>query len=175
MKNHYETLGVSRDATPEEIIKAYRKLAMRYHPDRRGSGNEEKFKEAKEAYEVLSDPEKRKAYDLELQLAENHPVQNPVVKQASETTTQPLSLIDQLWNEVFNWESLLWVATCLLIASFFLNQLMKYHHEVDILGEILLRKELGCAEVDPRKINPGEIYQNAGCRETPVYKKKYPK
>lgn len=60
---YYETLGVPSKATPEEITMAYRKLAMRYHPDRDGA-NEELFKEAKEAYEVLSDPKKRKNYDL---------------------------------------------------------------------------------------------------------------
>jgi len=64
-KDYYKTLGVKKDATAEEIKKAYRKLAMKYHPDR-NPGNkeaEEKFKEITEANEVLSDPEKRKKYN----------------------------------------------------------------------------------------------------------------
>jgi molecular chaperone DnaJ len=64
-RDYYETLGVNRDASDEEIKKAYRKLAMKYHPDRNpdSKDTEEKFKEAKEAYEMLSDAQKRAAYD----------------------------------------------------------------------------------------------------------------
>ena len=64
-KDYYKTLGVEKDATQEEIKKAYRKLALKYHPDRNPDNkqSEEKFKEITEANEVLSDPEKRKKYD----------------------------------------------------------------------------------------------------------------
>jgi curved DNA-binding protein len=63
-KDYYEILGVSRDATQDDIKKAYRKLARKYHPDvSEAADAEERFKEVGEAYEVLSDAEKRAAYD----------------------------------------------------------------------------------------------------------------
>ena len=64
-RDYYEILGVARDASDQEIKSAYRKLALKHHPDRNQGKPEaeEKFKEAAEAYEVLSDDEKRAAYD----------------------------------------------------------------------------------------------------------------
>ena len=63
-KDYYSTLGVSKTASADEIKKAYRKLALQYHPDRnKGKESEEKFKEVTKAYEVLSDSGKRQTYD----------------------------------------------------------------------------------------------------------------
>ena len=64
-KDYYDILGVSKDASEDEIKKAYRKKAMKFHPDRNSDDPdaEQKFKEASEAYEVLGDSEKRQRYD----------------------------------------------------------------------------------------------------------------
>ena len=64
-QDYYEVLGVSRNSNEDEIKKAYRKLALKYHPDRNPDdpGAEEKFKEASEAYDVLQDSEKRDLYN----------------------------------------------------------------------------------------------------------------
>src|SRR3954471_2238059 len=64
-RDHYEVLGVSRSATPEEISKAYRKLARQHHPDRNPGDKqaEGRFKEIQNAYDTLSDPKKKAVYD----------------------------------------------------------------------------------------------------------------
>ena len=63
-KDYYKILGISRNATEEDVKKAYRKMALRFHPDKnKSAGAEEKFKEIAEAYEVLSDKRKRDVYD----------------------------------------------------------------------------------------------------------------
>jgi curved DNA-binding protein len=70
-RDYYAILGISKTASPEEIKQAFRKLARKYHPDV-NPGNkqaEARFKEINEAYEVLSDPDKRKKYDLLVNMA----------------------------------------------------------------------------------------------------------
>jgi len=73
-RDYYDVLGLAKNASDDDIKKAYRKLAMKYHPDRNQDDptSEEKFKEVKEAYETLSDPQKRAAYNTYGHNAENN-------------------------------------------------------------------------------------------------------
>jgi curved DNA-binding protein CbpA len=75
MKNYYEILGISRNATPEEIKKAYRKLSMKFHPDKNEGDAffEEMFKKIQEAYEVLSNASKRHQYNAMLDSQQGNP------------------------------------------------------------------------------------------------------
>src|SRR6185437_14738916 len=98
----YEVLSVSRDATDQELKTAYRKLAMQYHPDRNPDDPtaEEKFKECSEAYQVLSDPEKRAAYDRYGHAAFNGggPGGNPFAGGAQDIS----DIFGDLFGEMFN-------------------------------------------------------------------------
>ena len=82
-KDYYDILGINKKATPEEIKKAYRTLAMKYHPDRNQGDKtaESKFKEASEAYQVLSDPKK------------NHPMISLVILPLKEEVEAQVDLI----------------------------------------------------------------------------------
>jgi curved DNA-binding protein CbpA len=80
-KDYYQILGISRDASSEDIKKAFRQLAMRYHPDRNPANPkeaEDKFKEINEAYEVLGDEQKRWQYDRVVSLL-GYPRRKPVM------------------------------------------------------------------------------------------------
>ena len=65
-RDYYDVLGVSKSASPEELKSAYRKLAVKYHPDKNPGDKtaEDKFKEASEAYHVLSNPERKQSYEF---------------------------------------------------------------------------------------------------------------
>ena len=88
MRDPYSVLGVSSNASDQEIKRAYRELARKYHPDNYANNPladlaEEKMKEINEAYEILSDPEKRKKYDDQQQVAQPH----ETFKKKTKTTT----------------------------------------------------------------------------------------
>ena len=90
MNNYYEILGVSKDASQEDIKKAYRKLSLEFHPDRNPNG-EDKFKEISSAYNVVGDKDKRKEYDAQL----NNPFGRMGGRQFHESN------IDDLFSQMF--------------------------------------------------------------------------
>src|SRR5215510_14205835 len=75
MRDYYDVLGVSPDAGADEIKRAYRQLARRYHPDISGDDRGARFLEVSRAYEVLNDPARRRSYDKELRLRESASLQ----------------------------------------------------------------------------------------------------
>jgi hypothetical protein len=86
--NRYDVLGIRDDATPEEVKKAYRKLAAKTHPDRNGEDMTPLFRSVQDAYETLSDPAKRAAYDRELSRA-SMPLPQPQPEPAAYSGPQP--------------------------------------------------------------------------------------
>ena len=105
MKNYYEILGVPRDADEEQLKKAYRKLAMKFHPDKNPDDPtaEEKFKEVGEAYDVLRNPEKRASYDYFGSSGTNPGFQNNFHKQYQERTTESFQdLFTEIFGDIFS-------------------------------------------------------------------------
>ncbi len=88
MSNYYKILGIPKNATDTQIKKAYRKLALKWHPDKNKSrGAEEKFMEITEAYDILSDPEKRRKYDRQGRSRPTRPTQTNTAKPNTTSTT----------------------------------------------------------------------------------------
>jgi molecular chaperone DnaJ len=93
-KDFYKVLGVNQEAGPEKIRRAYRQAAKRYHPDV-SSRNEEKFREVQEAYDTLSDPEKKALYDREI--SDKHsPAVSPEFHYSYPLGSYPSSLFDEI-------------------------------------------------------------------------------
>ncbi len=93
-KNFYKVLGVNQKAGPEKIKRAYRQAAKRYHPDV-SPQNEEKFREAQEAYDTLSDPKKKALYDREI-LEKRSPAASPPSYGSYPLQSYPISLFDEI-------------------------------------------------------------------------------
>lgn len=97
--NYYSVLGVSEDASNETIKKAYRSLALQYHPDKNPEG-EERFKEISEAYEILSDPGRRKEYDR-TGFVRNYTISSPMQTFREVFTDMPEEVVDAMKSLVF--------------------------------------------------------------------------
>ncbi len=122
MQDHYQTLGVGRNAAKAEVRKAYLALAKKHHPDRKGTGNHERFQKIAEAYKILFDTDKRKKYDLTLPA---RPAGGPVESSAQKETivvtpsryyrekAEREGGLRQSQREAFRWQ---WMMTALLKA-----------------------------------------------------------
>ncbi len=100
-KDYYLILGVSRDANQEEIKSAYRRAVKDHHPDVSKSPDKEKFIEIQEAYDVLKDPEKKRAYDESLKKAEGK-FSPAYTRDPTSIRTGPFDLISSFFDELFN-------------------------------------------------------------------------
>lgn len=106
MKDHYEVLGVTKDATDEDIKQAYRDLAKKHHPDKNGGDHSDEFIEIQSAYSVLSDPEKRDMYDTYgfstdddgFSLLEG--MMSNLVAEAMDSNVQPDFLINEIEKKI---------------------------------------------------------------------------
>src|SRR6185369_11236739 len=104
-KNYYTILGVDKNATLQEIIKQYRKLALQYHPDR-PSGNETMFKEVLEAYEVLSDSTEKQNYDTGLEQGTEYHVPKSInnrIDSGRNDIKSEVQLRDEAVNSIINY------------------------------------------------------------------------
>lgn len=105
MKNYYEILGVPKDADESQLKKAYRKLALQYHPDKNPDdpSAEEKFKEVSEAYDVLRDPEKRASYDYFGKSGANPGFKSNLHQEYQERTTESFqNLFTEIFGDIFS-------------------------------------------------------------------------
>ena len=158
VKDYYATLGVSRTASESEIKKAFRKLAIRYHPDKNASPDaKEKFQEANEAYDVLGDPTKRAGYDALLANPLGEIFSEPVTQHrdpayrrrrppASRKAEPPASWI--LMRDSLKY--VIWISRIGLFLStlFFLDYFLPYQQVDDSLKEIyVVRQRQGNANL----------------------------
>lgn len=123
MKNYYTILGVKLTSTKNEIKKSYRKLALKFHPDKNPDNKEaeEKFKEIAEAYEVLSDNNKRNSYNILLQKEEQRIHQEQMAKESAqrERNRQPKFTS----NSDINWFEIVYVFFLLILGFLFISSL----------------------------------------------------